>query len=444
MKKKSITGIIVVALFIIGIIAALIVYKKVQTMPEKSQIGEEPETVILSADENPFGIEIKKINEDYDLTRNYYKNYDNTGLQKYIIPVIFTDKRTYIAEMREVHDAYISGLGDTYVSSKQLVLSQKELDELSITDCSEIWRLYAWYKTKVIPAKDDAEKEEVRKRIGVIAKSLVQKVLEAPAIYCVYSKITGEPALFSQTVDRQDGTYMCTPPDIWILTKAYKDIFKVRFPEERYEIREIKNDDSHKAIYNFLGYCFYMNGACGVKVVNENTAIAAPEFVPEPDYSNIPEISIPVTNPDLVRWMLLIAQLGQPATEEQKLIYKLYFRFLSIEMTKARFIIPTKTSEDFPEPDENGKTVLKKDMQISLPTIEGKHNNAAVRMYTDWKRLQDAMGDGWKGMVQPIEGIIDQFDCAINLTEHEKAGCYVDKEMFREMQSFEKDFQQNN
>ena len=35
MKKKSITGIIVVALFIIGIIAALIVYKKVQTMPEK-------------------------------------------------------------------------------------------------------------------------------------------------------------------------------------------------------------------------------------------------------------------------------------------------------------------------------------------------------------------------------------------------------------------------
>ena len=101
MKKKSITGIIVVALFIIGIIATLIVYKKMQTMPEKSQIGEEPETVVLSADENPFGIEIKKINEDYDLTRNYYKDYDNTGLQKYIIPVIFTDKRTYIAEMRE-------------------------------------------------------------------------------------------------------------------------------------------------------------------------------------------------------------------------------------------------------------------------------------------------------------------------------------------------------
>ena len=101
MKKKNVVGIIIIALFAIGIVAALIVYKKMQMVPEKSQVGEEPETVVLSADENPFGIEIKKINEDYDLTRNYYKDYDNTGLQKYIIPVIFTDKRTYIAEMRE-------------------------------------------------------------------------------------------------------------------------------------------------------------------------------------------------------------------------------------------------------------------------------------------------------------------------------------------------------
>ena len=101
MKKKSITGIIVVALFIIGIIATLIVYKKMQTMPEKSQIGEEPETVVLSADENPFGVEIKKINENYDLTRDYYKNYDDTGLEEFKITGIFTDEREYIVELRE-------------------------------------------------------------------------------------------------------------------------------------------------------------------------------------------------------------------------------------------------------------------------------------------------------------------------------------------------------
>ena len=101
MKKKNIVGIIIIALFVIGIAAALMQYKREQTALEQPEVGEEPETVVLSADENPFGVEIKKINEDYDLTRNYYKDYDNTGLQRYIIPVIFTDKRSYIAEMRE-------------------------------------------------------------------------------------------------------------------------------------------------------------------------------------------------------------------------------------------------------------------------------------------------------------------------------------------------------
>ena len=101
MKKRNVAGLIVIALFVIGIAVALMQYKREQTALEQPEVGEEPETVVLSADENPFGIEIKKINEDYDLTRNYYKDYDNTGLQKYIIPVIFTDKRTYIAELRE-------------------------------------------------------------------------------------------------------------------------------------------------------------------------------------------------------------------------------------------------------------------------------------------------------------------------------------------------------
>ena len=58
-------------------------------------------TVVLSADENPFGVEIKKINENYDLTKNYYKNYDNNGLEKFVIPNIAIDERTYIAELRE-------------------------------------------------------------------------------------------------------------------------------------------------------------------------------------------------------------------------------------------------------------------------------------------------------------------------------------------------------
>ena len=101
MKKKNIIGIIVIAILVIGIVAALVMYKKEQAIPEKTETGEEEDTIILSADENPFGMEIKKINENYDLTKNYYKNYDNTGLQKFEITAIYTNATDFIKERSE-------------------------------------------------------------------------------------------------------------------------------------------------------------------------------------------------------------------------------------------------------------------------------------------------------------------------------------------------------
>ena len=72
-------------------------------------------------------------------------------------------------------------------------------------------------------------------KIAKLAEAIVTKMLSVSQIYCVYSKITGEPAMFSETVDQKDGTYMCTPPDIWILTRPYKDVIGATFPAEKYE-----------------------------------------------------------------------------------------------------------------------------------------------------------------------------------------------------------------
>ena len=103
MKKRNVAGLIVIALFVIGIAAALMQYKREQTALEQPEVGEEPETVVLSADENPFGVEIKKINENYDLTRDYYKNYDNTGIGENLLylGILLQMKETYIVELRE-------------------------------------------------------------------------------------------------------------------------------------------------------------------------------------------------------------------------------------------------------------------------------------------------------------------------------------------------------
>ena len=52
MKKRNVAGLIVIALFVIGIAAALMQYKREQTALEQPEAGKEPETIVLSMDES--------------------------------------------------------------------------------------------------------------------------------------------------------------------------------------------------------------------------------------------------------------------------------------------------------------------------------------------------------------------------------------------------------
>lgn len=342
--------------------------------------------------------------------------------------VLFTRDRS----VKDVHDTYISALGDVFVIKQNLDLSDGELEALTITDCAEIWRLFTWFHTK--DESEEIKKENYRK-IDRLASVLCKKIMHAESIYCVFNKNTGEPHMFSRTVNQGDGTYMCTPPNIRIFTKSYESVMKNAFSEDMFEIRPIDNGEEGNGVFNFFGSAFYLNGACGVEVLYEQTPIDSSMLVPAPDYSNIEKHNIPITNPELMRWMLLIGQMGQVQGEDGELIYKLYYRFLSKEMVKANFLIPMQKEGDIPQPDENGMTILKKDMLLKFPTMDGKDGRSAVRMFTDWKRLRMVYDEGWDGMVQPIEGMIDSFDCVINSTQYPQAGCYIGKEMFEEMKN---------
>lgn len=333
----------------------------------------------------------------------------------------------------EVHGEYINVLGDTYVSSKNLVMTDEEIESCSITDLAEMWRLFSWFHSEVKKDESEQIRVENRKKIDRIAAVICKKLLSADEVYCVYNKATGEPNMFSRTI-KQDEGYMCTPPDILIFTKAYKNVMTDYYEKNGFEIKKIENGEKGDGIYNFLGSIFYLNGACGVAVVSLNTSIDASMLVEKPDYSKIKNpAEIPVTNPDIERWLLLLGQMDEPQTDDEKLIYRLYYGFLSKEMVKGTFLIPMKKDNDIPEPDENGNTVLKKDTTIGFPTRKGKYGRDAVCMYTDWKRLRMNHDEKWSGLMQPISGIIDVLDCEINPTKFIKAGCYIGKEMYEDM-----------
>ncbi len=332
--------------------------------------------------------------------------------------------------VNEVHQAYINAIGNAYVAMRKLELSEKEMEVMSIADMVEAWRLFSWKQSQTVNTDSDADKEVNRNKVGRLAEALIAKIFDAEEIHVVYNKRTGEPHMFSRTIDRKDGTYLCTPPDILVIPKAYAHVYAATYSEGDYELKKIENGEDKKGIYNFFGSTFYLNGACGIDIIGPQTAIDASKLVPPPDYSNTPQINIPVTNPDLVRWMLLMGQMGKPDSPDKETVLKLYHNFFLQELNKATLLIPMKKEGEIPAPDENGKTVIKEGVKIQFPTMKGKHDRDAVRMFTDWKRLRMEYDDNWSGMLQPVSGMIDVFDCAINATKYPEAGCYIDKEMY--------------
>ena len=339
----------------------------------------------------------------------------------------------YTRDMGEaaVHDAYISALGDSYVKDRALEIPDDELADLSMTDCAEIWRLNAWYMGHAGKDEDDELKADRKSRLDRIVTALCDKILNADTIYYVHDKKTGEAHLFSQTVDKGDGSYICTPPNIMIVSKAYHRHYRKLYTNDKTELAIVRNGEDKKGIYNFLAGNFYINGACGAAIGTVQTSIAAGMLVKKPDYEGVPVTNIPVTNPDLVRWMLLIGQLDSPKdNDDAALVFKLYYRFMGIEMLKAKFIIPMKHDGGAVKTDEKGNTVTDKDFKFGIATMKGKGNKDAVIMYTDWRRLRSEYGKEWDGMVHTMGGMIDMFDCAVNPTRFPAAGSYITKEMY--------------
>ncbi len=223
------------------------------------------------------------------------------------------------------------------------------------------------------------------------------------------------------------------PPDIRLFTKAYKPQAEKQFADDVYEIRRVLNGDDKKGIYNFLGNTFYINGACGVEILEEPMAIDAQMLVPKPDLTGIREIDIPVMNPDLVRWTLLMGQLGQPKDGDAMTIYRLYYQLMARELVKAKFLVPMKADKEIPEADEAGQAVITKDTNIQMPILDGKDGHKAVRVYTDWKRLRLAFDGKWNALVMTADDLINDYDLAINVMSNKTTAGYVTKAMYAEI-----------
>lgn len=332
--------------------------------------------------------------------------------------------------------SYSDALYRAFVAIQEGQLTNEDYLAASLDDSVEILRLFLWECRQNQETESEESYQANTRKLERLAAIVKDKLLAADSIYAVFSEKTGEPYLFSTTYDRGEEGYLCTDPMIMLFTPRCYYRFKETIDSRpKSVVKLIENIEDKKGIENFLGTAFYLNGALGATFNTKEVSISASVLVQKPDFSDLPEIQVPVMNPDVVRWMLLMGQLDSPTTEDEEVIYKLYYKFFSMAVPKAKFLLPLEAASGFPEGGQEANSfVLEESAKFNIPTGEGKNGRNSVPVFTDWKRLRMVFDEKWNGMIENAGNMIEFFDYAINPTEYYEAGAYVGLTAFKEMQ----------
>ena len=289
----------------------------------------------------------------------------------------------------------------------------------SIADLIEIWRQsihfcdtqasdenYAYYFEKII----------------ILMEQVRATLLTLDEIYAVYSVKTGEPALFISSTRNKDGSLEPAETMVRLIPTAYKE--KITYPDE-FELRCIENGLNKDGILNFLNEVIFLNGAEGIEFISDKTSINAKALIKSPDLEGMREVDKPIMNPDVVRCLLMLGQIGDTTTlgkRDRDFLSKLYLNRLTEALKTARFIVPIKVEGELPKPNEKGETSFAEDVKYELAMKELKDNKKAVPIFTDWKRFNEEYGDGWRGLLQPLGGPLIPHPVLINGTLYFETG----------------------
>ena len=289
--------------------------------------------------------------------------------------------------------------------------SLKDIDEkleIYTTRCDTLFGV-----TFMVIAPEHPLIDKYKDRLENLMNAMVEKVFELDGLNIIYSKRTNEPFMFNNVLKKGKVGYYCTFPDVIIVTEADKTRVMEKYDPEIFEVRHVSKDN----MVPFLGGCFYINGAAGVRFNDTDARIPAEIMVEKPadegeDYGNI-------SNPDLVRWLLLMNQLPDEEKNESSIAFGMFSSKMEQELVKARFLIPA-------QPEGEG---------FRIAVQPGKGEKTAARLYTDWGKLRLVYDPTWASILQTLDEIIDSHDAIINVTGETSRALYLTKEDYERIKA---------
>ena len=333
----------------------------------------------------------------------------------------------------ELYNAYTVALGIAFVDEQEGKLTKEDCEKLAASDISEIWQLY--YRVHAEEAKRFEAKQVLLKyKRRELYKLIREKLFLVDDIYVVYSVETDEPYLFSHASEDENGSLSVTMPMAHLIPSSYIHNLKEMFGKnDKFDFKRIENGPDKDGIRNFIRDLFIYDGIRGIQYCGEETTILAEQLVDLPRYKGMDETEIPVTNPNVIKWLYLARQLGKLNTKDKKTLSQVYLYQFYEALKTAKFIAPMRLHGYDQLLEDNPQTEIEPNIPFDLAMQTGKTKELTLQVYTDWKRLRKHRGEDCKGLIVTLDEQLEYYDVVINPGGHPMAAATITEELYNEV-----------
>ena len=253
--------------------------------------------------------------------------------------------------------------------------------------------------------------------------SLSSAVKNAEAVYCPVNTCTGEPHIYMDCLKDAQG-YGFTRARINLWTEDENERLSQKFAGTDIKAVRIESGENGNKIQEYLHHVFYENGV-GFAAVNDAAClVAAEDILPGPDLSRIPEVQRPVTNPEVVRWQCLLAQLHNHESQLNGDLANMYLTRLGAALLSTKVLLPVLA--------DSQDSILEAGAEFSVPAWKGQDGREYVRVFTDWRRLRLGMDPGkkWSAVTETASGLIGRYDILLNGSPSGDFGIYINRALY--------------
>lgn len=226
---------------------------------------------------------------------------------------------------------------------------------------------------------EDNAIENLHEKARIFHALLIESIKNADVLYIAYNKATNYPHI--------DGKGMA-----WIFSKETFAKSAEDYYLQQYIMLEMKSIQKGENISAFAD--LYRIGIEQILVDNGQYVytIKQEDILPPPDWSNTPQIQIPVMNPKLQFAMIRFFQnLNSNSNYQSKKEYLQTLEEAMIEqILDARYLVPMQLKEKEPsEADGEGYKTIKKGAIMQFASLVNNQDNSAwLPVFSDWQELE--------------------------------------------------------